>query len=226
MHRKHDASRRMSVGEAIVEPAESTVPGSANDDVDRALAAFGGTGFTYHTFGKFSLHPRVPIVTQPAGSVTAPPSNAAAPAPAVRAAEIRLTPVEVADAEADGVPPPAAAPVRPLRFMPRPPEPPQAAPPRPVPAPPAPAPAPVMRMPASPPPAEPVSRLAALRARRAAAGGAGAPPPPGAAPPAADPFGLHIDWATAEAERPPPAPPAAAPPRAAPVEETDLFRRL
>lgn len=37
-----------------------------HDDVERALAAYGGAQLPYRTFGTFSIHPRVPIVTDSA----------------------------------------------------------------------------------------------------------------------------------------------------------------
>lgn len=37
-----------------------------HDDVERALAAYGGADLPYRTFGTFSIHPRVPVVTDSA----------------------------------------------------------------------------------------------------------------------------------------------------------------
>jgi len=106
-----------------------------HDDVDRALAAYGGGNFSYRTFGSFEIHPHVPIVTESPPAIAeraeaaaaidvhdvpaVPPVYAAAPAPAaapVSAARIEpafgpLPIIPAAPAPAAGWEPlPAAAP--------------------------------------------------------------------------------------------------------------------
>jgi hypothetical protein len=237
--------------------AESLVADDVNDDVERALAAYGGTGLTYRTFGKFSIGPRVPVVTQmTAGPAAAPPAlpspaippvlaAAPPPPPAVRPIQgvpaFRMadaSPGEVADAEADD--PPHGPPIAPARPMARPAVLAGAPPALPVAA-------SGTRQPLRPAHAEPVSRLAGVRARRAggvptlspahplpsatlaARPGVWAPPTP-AAP---EPSGFHMEWgngADAERERverpatAPPAPPAMEP--SVLPDARELFRRL
>ena len=64
-----------------------------NDDVERALAAFGGNDFTYHTFGTFSIRPRVRIVTLVAPIV----EPAAGPEPLMAMPEVHA--IAVGDSE-------------------------------------------------------------------------------------------------------------------------------
>lgn len=212
-----------------------------NDDVERALAAYGGTGFTYHTFGKFSLRPRLAVVTQmndaPVASaapavMAARPQQSAAPAvgaPPPRVPVLAMSPMEVADAEAEAIAVPAYA--QPLPAVP-------AFPPmsRPQPVPPMPS---VTRQPLRPAQPEPVSRLAGVRARRAGVEAAplsdltprfGGRPVPAPVPASAPAAGFHIDWSASDDGRdrlgqPRPPQPQAAPPAAAP-DDKELFRRL
>jgi hypothetical protein len=90
------------------------VVNAVDDDVERALAAYGGDNFTYHSFGTFSIRPRVQIVTSTAAIVitevsAAWPVAAEQPMPAQNASS------DLTFDEADASLPPALPPALPVR---------------------------------------------------------------------------------------------------------------
>jgi hypothetical protein len=135
---------------------------SIHDDVERALAAYGGSNFSYRTFGSFSIHPRVAVVIEPEVPEAAPEQPVSVPEPDVEVAVYAAAPSTLP-------PPEAPAPLpSPSRIEP-------AFGPLPLP-PPIPAPAPPQRA------WEPALAMAATEAEPAPP-----PPPPGYAP-AHDPY--------------------------------------
>lgn len=69
-----------------------------NDDVERALKAYGGDNFTYRTFGTFSIRPRVRVVTPPAPIPEPQPE----PEPLILRAEHAVAAADVAHAMVEG----------------------------------------------------------------------------------------------------------------------------